>query len=123
VSARIISAAKLKALGHDARLMPAKYVRPYSKGQKNDFRDAETIAEAVPAGAKLFFLPKYSPDLNPIEQAFAKLKQFPAKRCRARTVDAVCLVIGEILPSLHARRNAPTISKIQATGKPNCIML
>ena len=38
---------KLKALGHDARLMPAKYVRPYSKGQKNDFRDAETIAEAV----------------------------------------------------------------------------
>ena len=38
---------KLKGLGHDARLMPAKYVRPYSKGQKNDFRDAETIAEAV----------------------------------------------------------------------------
>src|SRR5258708_3004617 len=37
----------IKALGHDARLMPAKYVRPYSKGQKNDFRDAEAIAEAV----------------------------------------------------------------------------
>jgi transposase len=35
------------ALGHDARLMPAKYVKPYSKGQKNDFRDAEAIAEAV----------------------------------------------------------------------------
>ncbi len=38
---------KLQALGHDARLMPAKYVRPYSKGQKNDFRDAEAIAEAA----------------------------------------------------------------------------
>jgi hypothetical protein len=38
---------KLKALGHDTKLMPAKYVRPYSKGQKNDFRDAEAIAEAV----------------------------------------------------------------------------
>jgi len=38
---------KLGARGHDARLMPAKYVRPYSKGQKNDFRDAEAIAEAV----------------------------------------------------------------------------
>jgi len=38
---------KLIALGHDARLMPAKYVRPYLKGQKNDFRDAEAIAEAV----------------------------------------------------------------------------
>src|SRR5215470_736604 len=31
---------KLQAHGHDARLMPAKYVRPYSKGQKNDFPDA-----------------------------------------------------------------------------------
>jgi transposase len=40
-------ARRLEALGHDARLMPAKYVRPYSKGQKNDFRDAEAIAEAV----------------------------------------------------------------------------
>ena len=38
---------KLRGLGHDARLMPAKYVRPYSKGQKNDFHDAEAIAEAV----------------------------------------------------------------------------
>src|SRR5207302_7280161 len=36
------------SLGDDARLMPAKYVRPYSKGQKNDFNDAEAIAEAVP---------------------------------------------------------------------------
>jgi transposase len=40
-------AGKLNALGHDARLMPAKYVRPYAKGQKNDFNDAEAIAEAV----------------------------------------------------------------------------
>ena len=38
---------KLRAHGHDARLMPAKYVRAYSKGQKNDFRDAEAIAEAL----------------------------------------------------------------------------
>jgi transposase len=37
----------LSALGHNTRLMPARYVRPYSKGQKNDFRDAEAIAEAV----------------------------------------------------------------------------
>jgi transposase len=38
---------KLKGFGHDARLMPAKYVRPFSKGQKNDFRDAKAIAEAL----------------------------------------------------------------------------
>src|SRR5258708_3141271 len=39
---------KLQAHGHDARLMPAKYVRAYSKGQKNDFRDSEAIAEPAP---------------------------------------------------------------------------
>ena len=38
---------ELVALGHDARLMPAQYVKPYLRGQKNDFRDAEAIAEAV----------------------------------------------------------------------------
>src|ERR1700736_7067319 len=31
----------------DARLMPTNYVRPYSKDDKNDYRDAEAIAEAV----------------------------------------------------------------------------
>ena len=41
----ITSVGSSRRLGHDARLMPAKYVRPYSKGQKNDFRDAEAIAE------------------------------------------------------------------------------
>jgi transposase len=48
------------------------------------------------AGAKLFFLPKYSPDLNPIEQVFAKLKHF-LRRAAARTVEAVCFAIGEVL--------------------------
>jgi len=48
------------------------------------------------AGAKLFFLPKYSPDLNPIEQVFAKLKHL-LRKLAARTVDAVCAAIGEVL--------------------------
>src|SRR5271170_3593915 len=36
---------KLQSLGHDARLMPARYVRAYLKGQKNDFRDALSWTE------------------------------------------------------------------------------
>ena len=48
------------------------------------------------AGAKLFFLPKYSPDLNPIEQVFAKLKHL-LRRAAARTVETICAAIGEIL--------------------------
>src|SRR5258708_22892850 len=34
---------KLRALGHDARLLPSKYVRPHSKPPKNDFRDTSSI--------------------------------------------------------------------------------
>jgi transposase len=55
---------KLKALGHDARLMPAKYVRPYSKGQKNDFRDAEAIAEAVQRPTMKFVATKTAEQLD-----------------------------------------------------------
>src|ERR1700735_3234101 len=55
---------KLKALGHDARLMPAKYVRPYSMGQKNDFRDAEAIAEAVQRPTMKFVATKTAEQLD-----------------------------------------------------------
>jgi hypothetical protein len=55
---------KLKAFGHDARLMPAKYVRPYSKGQKNDFRDAEAIAEAVQRPTMKFVATKTAEQLD-----------------------------------------------------------
>ena len=55
---------KLKALGHDARLMPAKYVRPYSKGQKNDFRHAEAIAEAVRRPTMKFVATKTADQLD-----------------------------------------------------------
>ncbi len=55
---------KLNALGHNARLMPAKYVRPYSKGQKNDFRDAEAIAEAVQRPTMKFVATKTADQLD-----------------------------------------------------------
>src|SRR6187397_1305718 len=51
-------------VGHDARLMPAKYVRPYSKGQKNDFRDAEAIAEAVQRPTMKFVATKTADQLD-----------------------------------------------------------
>lgn len=48
------------------------------------------------AGAHLIFLPKYSPDLNPIEQLFAKLKTLLRKKA-ARNVEAICKAIGQLL--------------------------
>ncbi|MER9296372.1 transposase, partial [Mesorhizobium sp. M0621] len=46
--------------------------------------------------ARLFLLPKYSPDLNPIEKLFAKLKHWLRKAAK-RTVETVCDAIGQIL--------------------------
>src|SRR5215208_8415592 len=55
---------KLQALGHDARLMPAKYVRPYCKGDKNDYHDAEAIAEAVQRPTMKFVATKTADQLD-----------------------------------------------------------
>lgn len=50
------------------------------------------------AGARLLFLPPYSPDLNPIEQVFSKLKHF-MRIAQGRSVEAVSQAIARILPA------------------------
>jgi transposase len=57
------------------------------------------------AGAKLLFLPKYSPDRNPIEQVFAKLKHL-LRKAAARTRETVCQAIGALLDSDTAKECA-----------------
>jgi transposase len=47
-------------------------------------------------GAKLLFLPKYSPDLNPIEQVFSKLKHM-LRKAQARSYDALLDAIAQLL--------------------------
>jgi len=64
------------------------------------------------AGAKLFFLPKYSPDLNPIEQVFAKLKRLLRRAAASQSAQSS----GHLRPP-----NAPTISKTQVMRKPKSI--
>ena len=53
------------------------------------------------AGAQLLYLPPYSPDLNPIEKAWAKLKQL-LRAAKARTKDALDQAIAQLLPLLTA---------------------
>ncbi len=48
------------------------------------------------AGARVLFLPPYSPDLNPIEQVFAKLKHL-LRKAAERTIDATWRRIGDLL--------------------------
>jgi transposase len=59
---------------------------------------SDEVREAIEAvGAKVLFLPPYSPDFNPIEKAFAKLKAL-LRRAAARTVEAVRQAIEELVP-------------------------
>jgi len=56
-----------------------------------------TVRELIEAaGAELRFLPPYSPELNPIEQAFAKLKAH-LRKAQERSIDALCQRIGTVL--------------------------
>jgi transposase len=48
------------------------------------------------AGASLFYLPPYSPDFNPIENAFAKLKAL-LRKAAERTVEGLWTAIGELI--------------------------
>ena len=50
-------------------------------------------------GASLCYLPPYSPDLNPIEKAWAKLKQL-LRSAKARTAEALDQAIAELLPQI-----------------------
>ena len=56
-------------------------------------------------GAKLFFLPPYSPDLNPIEQMFSKLKTL-LRKADERTVEATWKRIGTLLKEFTAKECA-----------------
>ena len=62
-----------------------------------DSHKGAAVRHAIRAtGAKLFFLPPYSPDLNPIEQMFAKLKTL-LRKTAARSVEATWRRIGQLL--------------------------
>jgi len=64
----------------------------------------KAVRQAIRAvGAKLIFLPKYSPDLNPIEQVFAKFKHL-LRKAAARTIETLTAAVAEPPRSLHCQR-------------------
>ena len=60
------------------------------------FEGGRVLLTQRKAGAHLIFLPPYSPDLNPIEQVFAKLKTL-LRKAAERTVEATWRRIGQLL--------------------------
>ena len=93
----------------------------------------KAVRKAVKAaGARLLFLPKYSPDLNPIEQVFAKIKGF-VRKAAPRTLDAIYHAIAQALAAIKpaecknylagAGMRQPRCRTLQASGTPfNCLI-
>jgi transposase len=67
----------------------------------NVHKSAQVRRRIEAAGCHLVFLPSYSPDFNPIEQAFAKIKQ-ALRRREARSWAAVVAAIGDLLDTITA---------------------
>ncbi len=77
------------------------------------------IREAVAAaGASLLHLPPYSSDLNPIEQAFAKLKTLP-RQAAARSRDALWSTIGQLLDAFSPTECANHLRNAGYAGYQN----
>src|SRR5271155_4977537 len=74
------------------------------------------------AGARLLFLPKYSPDLNPIEQLFAKLKTL-LRKVGARTYDATSDASAEILAQYQPAECAAYLKNAGSMRRPKSRML
>ena len=83
-------------------LMPGDIVMVDNLGSHKG-RDVRRAIRSI--GAKLFFLPKYSPDLNPIEQVFAKLKTL-LRKADERSIEATWRRIGDLLPNFSAEECA-----------------
>ena len=77
-------------------------------------RRSATAIEAV--GAQLRFLPPYSPDFNPIELAFAKLKAF-LRAARPRTFDHVCALIAAALELFTPDRMSQLRAALRLFGR------
>jgi transposase len=76
----------LRSLGHQPRIIPAIYVRPFIKGQKNDYNDAEAIAEAA-----------LRPNLRTVrEKSQAELDLQACHRVRSRLVSRRTATINQI---------------------------
>lgn len=66
----------------------------------------EGVREKIEAcGARLVYLPPYSPDFNPIEQIWAKVKQY-LRSVKARSVEALEQAVGEALNAITAQHTA-----------------
>jgi len=103
--------AALREQGHDVRLIPAQFVKPYRKSNKNDFLDAEAIAEAVTKQNMRFVQIKTEEQLD--VQAMHRVRDRLVQRRTAliNEIRGFLLERGITFPvqPIHLRKNLPTV--------------
>ena len=65
-------------------------------------KSAKAVARIAAAGARVLYLPPYSPDLNPIEKVFSKVKallRFAAARTKDALWDAIAFALDAVTPN------------------------
>ena len=103
--------AALREQGHDVRLIPAQFIKPYRKSNKNDFIDAEAIAEAVTKENMRFVQIKTEEqlDLQAMHRVRDRLVQ--SRTALTNQIRGFLLERGITFPAnpIHLRKNLPTV--------------
>jgi transposase len=86
----------LAALRHDRIDAPFVFDGPINGESFLLYVEQALVPTLLPVGARVLFLPAYSPDLNPIEQVFSKLKHL-LRKAGERSVEATWRRIGTLL--------------------------
>lgn len=101
--------------GSPADLQPGDIVIMDNLGSHKSKRARSCGRLSVPSVPSCSSCQKYSPDLNPIEQVFAKLKHL-LRKAAARTVDAVCAAIGDVLTAFASEECANYFKKCRLSN-------
>lgn len=108
------------ALGHQVRLMPPEYVRPYVKAQKNDDRDAEAIAEAATRPTMRFVPLKAEAQLDVQALHRARERLVAERTALINQLRAFLLERGIVLPP-RRRAVAAWLDALGEPGAPDCL--
>lgn len=112
---------KAEAFGHDACLLPAQYVKAYTKSQKNDYADAEAIAEAA-TRPTMRTVPVKSIDRQTLQLLHRQRTGWVAERTAlANRIRAMLLEFGITIPKgiRQLRRNLPWVLEDGDNGFPD----
>jgi transposase len=108
------------ALGHQVRLMPPEYVRPYVKAQKNDDRDAEAIAEAATRPTMRFVPLKAEAQLDVHALHRARERLVAERTALINQLRALLLERGIVLPQ-RRRAVVAWVDAPRDEGEPDCL--